>query len=258
MITKYVKCGYPRSGNVLLQNLLSEIYRRNAEGETLPIYMLLDGEFHYSELSGKIAVNYRPVEKGSFRQSLKNSSAYMIWTHDLVSNIERSVGDQGADLAKFYIVRDGRAAVHSRIHYVVRDDQLMANPAYKYRTIEEVYGDHKLFERYARQWGEHLRDYLKFADRYHLCVLEKVTADLKRTITGLCGILGINQLEPRDMNELVSEFSFKSLNRAHPKHFRTGDNQEWVQYFTRTHKQIFKEVAGDMLSEFGYERGNQW
>ena len=155
MITKYVKCGYPRSGNVLLQNLLSEICNRSMDGENLPIYMLLNGEFYYSELSGKIAVNYRPAKKGMFEQNLRDQSSYMIWTHDLTSDIESNVGNKEPDLAKFYIVRDGRAAVHSRIHYVVRDDQLLANPGYKYKTIEEVYGDHKLFERYAKQWGEH-------------------------------------------------------------------------------------------------------
>lgn len=40
--------------------------------------------------------------------------------------------------------------------------------------------------------------------------------------------------------------------------FRAGKTGGWKQYFTDEHKQLFKEVAGDLLVQLGYEQNNDW
>lgn len=40
--------------------------------------------------------------------------------------------------------------------------------------------------------------------------------------------------------------------------FRSGKTGGWTQYFTETHKKLFKDVAGDLLVRLGYEKGNDW
>ncbi|GAB4422892.1 MAG: hypothetical protein Kow002_12390 [Anaerolineales bacterium] len=40
--------------------------------------------------------------------------------------------------------------------------------------------------------------------------------------------------------------------------FRTGKTGGWKQYFTDEHKALFKDVAGDLLVELGYEKNNDW
>lgn len=40
--------------------------------------------------------------------------------------------------------------------------------------------------------------------------------------------------------------------------FRSGKTGEWRKYFTDEHKRIFKEVAGDLLIQLGYERDYAW
>ncbi len=40
--------------------------------------------------------------------------------------------------------------------------------------------------------------------------------------------------------------------------FRSGRTGEWRKYFTPEHKQIFKEVAGDLLIQLGYEKDKDW
>jgi len=40
--------------------------------------------------------------------------------------------------------------------------------------------------------------------------------------------------------------------------FRSGKTGGWTQHFTDEHKELFKDVAGDLLVRLGYEPGNEW
>ena len=40
--------------------------------------------------------------------------------------------------------------------------------------------------------------------------------------------------------------------------FRSGKTGGWTQYFTEEHKNLFKDVAGDLLVKLGYEKDNNW
>ena len=40
--------------------------------------------------------------------------------------------------------------------------------------------------------------------------------------------------------------------------FRSGKTGEWKKFFTPEHKKIFKDVAGDLLVNLGYEKDNDW
>lgn len=40
--------------------------------------------------------------------------------------------------------------------------------------------------------------------------------------------------------------------------FRSGKTGGWKQHFTDEHKNLFKEVAGDLLVQLGYEQNNDW
>ena len=40
--------------------------------------------------------------------------------------------------------------------------------------------------------------------------------------------------------------------------FRSGKTGGWKDHFTEAHKELFKEVAGDLLVRLGYEKSNDW
>ncbi len=40
--------------------------------------------------------------------------------------------------------------------------------------------------------------------------------------------------------------------------FRSGKTGGWREHFTEQHKQLFKDVAGDLLVRLGYEKSNDW
>ena len=49
-----------------------------------------------------------------------------------------------------------------------------------------------------------------------------------------------------------------SINPSRSPTFRSGKTGEWKKHFTTEHKQIFKDVAGDLLVKLKYERNNDW
>jgi sulfotransferase 6B1 len=40
--------------------------------------------------------------------------------------------------------------------------------------------------------------------------------------------------------------------------FRSGKTGGWREFFTDEHKQLFKDVAGDLVVRLGYEPTNDW
>jgi hypothetical protein len=40
--------------------------------------------------------------------------------------------------------------------------------------------------------------------------------------------------------------------------FRKGQPGSWQEYFTAKNKEIFKQIAGDLLIQMGYEKDLSW
>lgn len=49
-----------------------------------------------------------------------------------------------------------------------------------------------------------------------------------------------------------------SINPGKSPTFRSGKTGEWKKHFTDEHRQIFKDVAGDLLIKLGFETGTNW
>lgn len=56
---------------------------------------------------------------------------------------------------------------------------------------------------------------------------------------------------------LVAAHARRLFTAASPT-FRSGQIDDWKRHFTERHKVAFKEVAGQLLIELGYERGLDW
>ena len=70
----------------------------------------------------------------------------LIWTHELpgdILNVPLSARKH------FYMVRDGRDAITSMIHYSVKTKPRRLRPEYTMESAEEVYSDTNLFEKWA-------------------------------------------------------------------------------------------------------------
>ena len=58
-------------------------------------------------------------------------------------------------------------------------------------------------------------------------------------------------------NEIAEQLEI-SINPQRSPTFRSGRTGEWKKYFKEEHKRAFKEVAGDLLIQLGYEKSNAW
>ena len=50
----------------------------------------------------------------------------------------------------------------------------------------------------------------------------------------------------------------KSIQPKKSRTFRSGKTGGWKEHFSEEHKKLFKEVAGDLLVQLGYETSNNW
>ena len=62
----------------------------------------------------------------------------------------------------------------------------------------------------------------------------------------------------RASRELILESLESSINPNRSPTFRSGKTGEWKKHFTPEHKEIFKNVAGDLVVKLGYETNNDW
>lgn len=50
----------------------------------------------------------------------------------------------------------------------------------------------------------------------------------------------------------------KAIQPGRSHTFRSGKTGGWREHFTEEHKKLFKDVAGNLLAELGYEKNNDW
>jgi len=85
----------------------------------------------------------------------------------------------------------------------------------------------------------------------------------KQIFTELINHCGI-KIPEEHINSLLDKYSFKKISgRKLGKedinhHYRKGTPGDWKNYFTEEHKDLFKELSGDLLITCGYEKNNNW
>lgn len=62
---------------------------------------------------------------------------------------------------------------------------------------------------------------------------------------------------PTPKDQIVAALE-AAINPGKSPTFRSGKTGEWRKHFNAEHKQIFKDIAGDLLLKLGYEKGNDW
>ena len=60
-----------------------------------------------------------------------------------------------------------------------------------------------------------------------------------------------------DRSEAIEKLSQSIAPQRSPT-FRSGKSGGWSAVFTEIHKQQFKQIAGDLLIQLGYEENNDW
>lgn len=275
---KLLQCGYPKSGNYLLWRILCSCQKE------LGIYSNFSIKSGISDITKKIytTLDLQPIVSENFeidrieeQQSKfffykdiredKNWTRYfktdlnllfsvssLVWTHSLPESLlQQQILDKFN--RAFYILRDGRSVINSLIHHVTRKEILLLQPCYNYKSIEEVYNDLDLFSKYVLMWKNHVISFLENRQKFILVRFENLTVsklDLKKILS----LFGLSD----HLIEYERKFSFDNMKKQEPGHVRKGDNKDWENFFNKKHKEIFKDIAGELLVELRYAKNRNW
>jgi sulfotransferase 6B1 len=106
-------------------------------------------------------------------------------------------------------------------------------------------------------------DIMKWLDYEHVCwvTFEELMGNGETQRTALLKIVNHLWEDLKHLHITKDEIVDRMLKNVHPEKsgtFRKGSIGDWKKEFTAEHKQIFKEVAGDLLIRLGYEKDYNW
>lgn len=239
--------GMPKSGTTWLEKMLSSYpgYKEVLMPEA-SFAELREGQGHLFELPQSC------FER--FNEALVLTKMHC---HGAEKNVQEL--DQ-ASIPYVVLYRDPRDVSVSHYHYV------MSTPwhgDYKYLKdlpLEEGirYFINKRLPEFAlwmRSWRDNRNDATSLMISYEE-LLNDTESVLKR-------ILHLFELEASDseIRTFVEQNSFKRMSEGNLKRsgfFRKGQAGDWVNHYTDSLKQCFKDVEPDLLIEFGYEQDRSW
>ena len=272
---KLLQCGFPRSGNTLLWNILFHYqklcssFRSFAEGSglkelmvfyeshrCLASYTLVD-KIHFSD--GKAFFIYPNPHMRHLEINLKMllDNASLIWTHcspasfvtiDNMANIDNML----------YICRNPLAVYVSLCHYIVRPEYIKLFPDSKLKTVEEVMEREDFVVKWARRWKEHVQSYIQFQDQFKLIRYEDLVINKLQAVAEVLAWLDPN-LTQEALNAysqtIAKETDLKKMQQESPEHVRKGSINGWQNEITASAKAMIQEIAFSEMTALGYKGG---
>lgn len=131
-----------------------------------------------------------------------------------------------------------------------------------------IFTEERLRQR-ASGWNRIVRQGRKkgrelFGDDYFEFRYEEHLHDPRAALRGLFGFLGVDT-NPEVLERVIEENSFRKLSKGRSPgqessgaFFRKGISGDWKGTFTERDKEVFKEEAGELLVELGYEKDLNW
>ena len=175
-------------------------------------------------------------------------------------------------VALFFIYRDPRDVVVSHVHYVTEIETNHVHHAY-YRALPDFDTRLKTSILGRPEMGDLFPDIrarfepflgwlrpevcvLKFEDfiENRDAALERVLAHAERHGFTLYA----SRFTPHVSRDIALRTLSDSINPQKSPTFRSGKVGGWREKFSEENKQLFKEVAGDLLVKLGYEKDFDW
>ncbi len=202
----------------------------------------------------------------------------------LTPEVIREIGKVYPEARVIHIIRDGRdiavSAVHHRwnrskdqggVHGLLPEEREWREA---YRTnpqgvLEKGIFAEKLLRGQARQWktmvGQAMEDGPALLGKNYTEVrYEDLLENTESEVRRLLEFLGAKSND-KAVQRCVQKASFERLSKGRQRgeedstsFFRKGIAGDWKNVFTERDKQIFKEEAGDLLIELGYEKDGDW
>jgi hypothetical protein len=245
---------FPKSGTHLLDQILLGFNRVAPFSRRLHSF--------YAEYEGESGRKRSPEQALAWLKSLRPgdvASAHLFARDAVVRQV------CGPAFISYFIFRDPRDVVLSHVFYVtdmevrhVHHDYYQSLPDFNARLNISILGraDTNIdFPNIADRFAP----YLGWLDQPSVMtihfeeLIHDRTAALNRIIDHFLARVSLEV--PR---EVILEGLESSINPQRSPTFRSGKTGEWKKHFTAQHKEIFKEVAGGLLIQLGYEKDQNW
>jgi hypothetical protein len=165
----------------------------------------------------------------------------------------------------YFIFRDPRDVVVSHVFYVtdmearhVHHDYYQSLPDFDARLRVSILGREdtgiefpNIANRFAPYLGWLNRDEV-LSVHFEDLIENRITA-LNRIVDHFLARVPL-QID----RQVILDSLTASINSKRSPTFRSGKTGEWRKYFTEEHKQMFKDIAGDLLVRLRYEKDDHW
>lgn len=245
---------FPKSGTHLLDQILLGFSNVAPYAKRLHSF--------YAEYEGESGVKRTPQQAIAWLDALRPrdvASAHLFARHEVIQRVCSSA------FIPYFIFRDPRDVVVSHVFYVtdmevshVHHDFYTSLPDFDSRLNVSILGrpDTKIeFPNIA----DRFTPYLGWLDQTSVMKIhfEDLVDDRTPTLNRIIDHF-LSRVPLQTPRGLILDSLESSINPSKSPTFRSGKTGEWKKYFTEAHKNIFKDVAGDLLVRLGYEKDWDW
>ncbi len=245
---------FPKSGTHLLDQILLGFSKVAPYAKRLHSF--------YAEYEGETGAKRDPQQAIAWLDSLRPrdvASAHLFARPEAVARV------CSPKFAPYFIFRDPRDVVVSHVFYVtdmearhVHHDYYQSLPDFDSRLKVSILGRPDAGIEFPNI-ADRFEPYLDWLDRKEVLTIhfEDLIHARAATLTNIMDHL-LSRVPLQTSRQLILDALETSINPKKSPTFRSGKTGEWKKHFTKEHKKIFKEVAGNLLIKLGYEKNNDW
>jgi hypothetical protein len=246
---------FPKSGTHLLTQVLAGFTRLGPFVETgLPAITMFDGATGEARLAEELVGELNRLRPGDIGYGHLHAEP------EILDALCRP------GIAPYFILRDPRDVVVSHVYYVT---DMAANHALTgYYLQMEDFGERLKTSILGLPEVEfdfpdvraRFLPYYGWLDRPEVLTLqfEDFLADREAVLRQVLDHAIARGFQYQGEVQMAVRILSDAINPQRSPTFRSGRSGGWQQHFTPAHKDLFKQVAGDLLIRLGYEQDHDW
>ena len=216
----------------------------------------------YAEYEGESGRKRSPEQAFAWLDSLRPcdvASAHLFARPEAVSRV------WPPKFVPYFIFRDPRDVVVSHVFYVtdmearhVHHEYYQSLPDFDARLKVSILGRPEAdieFPNIAERFAPYL-DWLNHPEVLTIH-FEDLINDRVQTLNRIIDHF-LARVPLHASRQLILDSLESAINPTKSPTFRSGKTGEWKKHFTQEHKKIFKDVAGNLLIELGFEKNLDW
>jgi hypothetical protein len=245
---------FPKSGTHLLDQILLGFSRVAPYAKRLHSF--------YAEYEGETGRKRTPAQAVGWIDSLTSrdvASAHLFARGEIIERV------CSPSFIPYFICRDPRDVVVSHVFYVtdmetrhVHHDYYASLPDFDSRLKVSILGRSESLAEFPNI-TDRFAPYLGWLEQPAVMKIhfEDLVDNRASTLNRILDhfLARVSLATPR---QLILDSLESSINPTKSPTFRSGKTGEWRKHFTKEHKKIFKNIAGDLLLKLGYEENNDW